>query len=140
MCEDNYFTMNVKDMLNTKLDSYSLSIYLDDDQIDSYFSKFDSIILIKDKKEYSFKPSEFLKAMNELVEESKEHYIPPNMKCGITYCLRRYVDSHWPSYYDPETDSRIFESETARELMKIADKIDNHYVRNVEALCGVDEK
>ena len=90
--DERYFTIDTKDLnfIGSAPSKFTLTIELSDKEfIESYFSGYESIILVRNEEEYTFTPEEFMEGMNRMAHTAKKVKVPRkdhlrigHMECG----------------------------------------------------------
>ena len=77
--DERYFTIDTKDLnfIESAPRKLTLTIYLSDKEfVESYFNSYESIILIRNGREYAFTPEEFISGVNRMARTTKRISVP----------------------------------------------------------------
>lgn len=77
--DERYFTIDTKDInfIGSAPRKFTLTIYLSDkESVESHFGSFESIVLVRNDKEYAFTPDEFISGMNRMAHTARRVSVP----------------------------------------------------------------
>ncbi|MBR2125809.1 hypothetical protein ACQCP0_25825 [Ralstonia pseudosolanacearum] len=115
--DEQYSTADIKDLntIGSTIRKFSLYIYLNNDEsLESYYGRFENIVLVKGSNEYTFTPNEFIDAIKRATHTAKKVNVPrkDHLRIGHVECSECGTPIGYNNRFCHHCGARLLEDES----------------------------